>query len=74
MNMLYVRKRRCLEIDCEDAKGVVKLLSSCWCWALDLHVLVGDGADAGVILAKMVARKDVLLSIFSKMRKIAYRT
>ena len=35
---------------------------------------VVDGVDADVILPEMVARKDVLLSVFSKMRKIACRS
>ena len=39
-----------------------------------LHVLVGDGVDADVILPEMVTRKDVLLCVFSKMGKIACRT
>ena len=55
-------------------REMVKSLSGCWCRALDLHVLVGDGVDADVILPEMVARKQVLLSVFSKMRKIACRT
>ena len=58
----------------EMPKEMVKSLSGCWCGALDLHILVGDGVDADVILPEKVARKDVLLSIFSKMRKIACRT
>ena len=58
----------------EDAKGDGESLSGCWCRALDLHVLVGDGVDADVILPEMVARKHVLLSVFSKMRKVTCRT
>ena len=34
----------------------------------------GDGVDADVTLPEMVARRHVLLSVFSKMRKIACRT
>ena len=55
-------------------RRMVKSLSSCWCWALDLHVRGGDGVDADVTLPEMVARRLVLLSIFSKMRKTACRT
>ena len=55
-------------------REMVKSLSGCWCWALDLAILVGDGVDADVILPEMVARKHVLLSVFSNMRKIACRT
>ena len=43
-------------------REMVKSLRGCWCRALDLHVLGGDGVDADVILPEMVARKDVLLS------------
>ena len=55
-------------------REMVKSLSGCWCWALDLHILVGDGVDANVILPEMVARKHVLLSVFSKIGEIACST
>ena len=55
-------------------RAMVKSLSGCWCWALDLHVRGGDGVDANVTLPEMVAWKHVYLSVFSKMRKIACRT
>ena len=55
-------------------RDMVKSLSGCWCRALDLHVLGGDGVDADVTLPEMVARRHVLLSVFSKMRKTACRT
>ena len=52
----------------------MKSSSGGWCSALDLHVLVGGGVDADVTLPKMVAQKDVHLSVFSKTRKVACRT
>ena len=55
-------------------REMVKSLSGCWSWALDLHVLDDDGVDADVILPEMVARRHVLLSVFSKMRKTACRS
>ena len=55
-------------------REMVKSLSGCWCSALDVHVLFGDGVDADVILPEMVAWRHVLLSVFSKMRKTACRT
>ena len=47
-------------------REMVKSLTGCWCWALDLHVLVGDGVDADVILSEMIARKHVILNIFQR--------
>ena len=55
-------------------REMVKPLSGCWCWALDLHVLVSGGVDADVTLLEIVAWKCVHLRVFMKMRKISCRT